>query len=402
MIGFDFFVDRFGIFLTLLFGFIGLMSFIYALVTIKEKGHRLEYYLMLLLLVGSGIGIALTYNLLLMFIFWEISTFAIWRAVAYYRGDQELAAGNLTFILNFAAATIMLLGILMVYLDNGTFNIFEIRAINDTAAIFILIGVLTKSVTMPLHIWLAPAYRAVPAAIGGCLAGIGENLGVIVFMRLFVTGTFFSPPFFNTVAWIAVASSIVAGGVAFRSDNLRNLLAFSTISQVGFILLAFAVGGTFGIVGGMLYILAHALAKSGLFYGVGVVEDSTGSDNLKNLSCLLRVSPALAVAMAFLAGSIVGFFPMIGFFSKLSVIVGAVQQSTASGVGAIIAAVFTLLYNTRFYHELFFGDECRSAKIKFKRPSYTGVTVVFILALISLLCGIFFYKPMSYLLAGGV
>ncbi len=402
MIGFDFFVDKFGIFLTILFGFIGLMSFIYGLATMREKGHRLEYYLMLLLLVGSGIGIALTYNLLLMFIFWEISTFAIWRAVAYYRADQDLSAGDLSFILNFGAATIMLLGLLMIYLDNGTFNIFQIRVINNTAAIFVLIGILTKSVTVPLHIWLAPAYRTVPSAIGGCLAGIGENLGVIVFMRLFVTGTFFSASFFNTVAWIAIASSIIAGGIALRSDNLRNLLAFSTISQIGFILLAFAVGGTFGVVGGMLYILAHALAKSGLFYGVGIVEDSTGSDNLKNISCLLRASPTLAVAMAFLVGSIVGFFPMIGFFSKLNVIIGAVEHSAVFGAGAIIAAVFTLLYSTRFYHELFFGDKCESKKIKFKRPSYTGITVVFILALVSLLCGIFFYKPMSFLLAGGM
>jgi formate hydrogenlyase subunit 3/multisubunit Na+/H+ antiporter MnhD subunit len=356
---------------------------------------------MLLLIVGSGIGVALSYNLLLIFVFWEISTFALWRSVGYYRGEKELGAANITFIVNFAAASIMLIGLIMLYLDNGTFNIFEIKVYSDVASVFILVGILAKSVTIPIHIWLAPAYNAIPSAIGGCFAGIAENLGAILFLRLFTTGYYFSPPFFNTVAWLAVVSSIIGGGVALRSNNLRNLLAFSTISQVGFILLGFAVAGTYGIVGGMLYILAHALAKSGLFYGVGIIEDSTGKDDLRNVACMIKVSPALAVGMAFLAGSIVGIFPMIGFFAKLGVIIAAVQKTAYLGIGAIVGAVFTLLYNTRFYHELFFGEKCDVLKVKAKRPSYVGVVVVFILALVSLLLGVFFFEPLNYLLAGG-
>ncbi|KPJ71153.1 hypothetical protein AMJ52_08925, partial [candidate division TA06 bacterium DG_78] len=217
MIGFDFFLDRFGISLSVLFAFIGFMSFIYSLATIKEKGHRLEYYLMLLLIVGSGIGVVLTYNLLLIFIFWEISTFSIWRAVGYHRKDESLTSANITFLINFGAATLMLIGLVMLYLDNGTFNIFEIKVYNNLASLFILIGILTKSVTIPMHIWLAPAYSAIPSAIGGCLAGIAENIGVILFFRLFTTGYYFSPEFFMTVAWLAIVSSIVAGGIALRS-----------------------------------------------------------------------------------------------------------------------------------------------------------------------------------------
>ncbi|KPJ72163.1 hypothetical protein AMJ52_07265, partial [candidate division TA06 bacterium DG_78] len=194
--------------------------------------------------------------------------------------------------------------------------------------------------------------------------------------------------------------SIVAGGIALRSDNLRNLLAFSTISQVGFILLGFAVAGTYGIVGGILYIITHALAKSGLFFGVGVIEDSTGKVNLGALCCMLKVSPPLGVSMALLAGSLAGFFPLIGFFAKLWVIIGAVEKTAYLGVGAIVAAVFTLLYIARFYHELFFRKA--HAKLpEIKRPSYTGVAVVFLMALVSLLLGILFFQPVNYLLASG-
>lgn len=400
MIGLDFFLDRFGIFLSVLFVFIGLMSFIYALATIREKGHRLEYYLMLLLIVGSGVGVALSYNLLLIFIFWEISTFAIWRTIGFYRKYEDLHAANIAFIINFAAAAIMLIGLVLIYLDNGTFNFFEITIYNELASVLILIGILAKSVTIPIHIWLIPAYKSVPSAIGGCLAGVAENIGVILFLRLFTNGSYFAPGFFNTVAWLAIASSIIAGGAALLSNNLRDWLAFSTISQIGFVLLGFAVGGEYGIIGGMLYILAHALAKSGLFYGVGVIEDSTGKDDLSTLCCMRKASPVLTVSMALLAGSIIGFFPMIGFFSKLSVIIGAVEKTAYFGIGAIVAAVFTLLYNARLYHGLFFAKEMvRMPEVK--RPSYTGVTVVFILALISLLLGIFFYQPVGYLISNG-
>ncbi|MDH4211704.1 MAG: proton-conducting transporter membrane subunit [candidate division WOR-3 bacterium] len=402
MIGLDFFVDHYGIFLSAIFVFIGLMSLIYGLATNREKGHRLEFYIMLFLIVGSGVGVALTYNLLLMYILWEISTFAVWRAVAYYRGDGEISAGTLTFLVNFAAATLMLIGFSILYMDNGTFNLPGIIVINDTAAILILIGILTKSVTIPLHIWLAPAYNAIPSAIGASLAGIAENLGAILFLRLFTMGNYAAPVFFNTVAWIAIISSIIGGGVALRVYKLRSLLAFSTISQLGFVILAFAVGGTYGILGGVLYIAAHALAKSGLFYGVGVIEDATGEDDMRNVACLLRLSPVLAVSMAMLVGSIVGFFPMLGFFSKLTVVIGAVEKTAYFGIGAIVAAIFTLLYNTRFYHELFFGERCDVYKLRAKRPSYTGVAVVFILAMVSLLLGIFFYQPVHYLTTGGL
>lgn len=401
MIGLDFFVDNYGLLLGALFVFVGLMSFVYALGTMREKGHRLEYYLMLLLITGSGVGVAFSYNILLIFVFWEISTFAAWRAVAYYRRAREIEASTWTFLVNYIAAGILFIGIMIIYNDNGTFSIFEITTVSDVAALFVLIGIMAKSVTVPLHVWLAPAYGAIPTALGGSLAGVAENIGVILFLRLFTLAGHGTPAFMDTVAWVAIVSSIVGGGVALRSNKLRNMLAFSTISQVGFVLLAFAVAGLYGVVGGVLYILAHALAKSGLFYGVGLIEDVTGEDDLTNMSCMLRLSPVLTLSMALLAGSLVGFFPLIGFFSKLAVIIAAVGRSPYLGVGAIASAVVTLLYITRFYHEVFFGDKCDIGKSRYKQPSSAAVGVVFILALLSVILGVMFYEPLGFLIAGG-
>jgi len=393
-----FLLDRSGIFLSITFIFIGLMSFIYALATIRQKGHKLEYYITLLLIIFSGIGVAVSTNLLFIFICWEIATFAVWRAVVFYRQPDQVSSGNVVFITNFISAALMLIGIGILYLDNNTLIISQIKQINLTSVILITIGIFTKSVVLPLHFWLIPAYTSIPSAIGGSLAGIAENLGLVLFFRFFSNNPNIPNDFFTIVAWLAAISSLVAGGAAYKTNRLRCLLAYSTISQVSFILLGFSVGGKFGISGAMLYILAHALAKSGLFYGVGTIEDVTGEANIKNISCMLRISPVLTVTMALLFGSIVGFFPMIGFFSKLMVLIGAVQNNIYFGFLAIASAIFTLLYSDRFYHELFYGEKCDIAELKFARkPRVVEIGVVFILTLLSLILGILFYEILTFI-----
>lgn len=394
---FYFLFDRFGIFLSITFIFIGLMSFIYALGTIKHKGHRLEYYIMLLLIILSGIGVALSNNILFIYICWEIAAFAVWRAVVFYRNPDQVSSGNVVFITNFVSGAIMLIGIGILYLNNNSLVISQIQTLDLTAIIMISIGIFTKSVILPLHFWLIPAYSSIPSAIGGALAGIAENLGLILFYRLFSTNAYVPDGFFTIIAWLAVISSLIAGGAAYRTNRLRYLLAYSTISQVGFILLGFSAGGQFGNSGAMLYILAHALAKSGLFYGVGTIEDITGEANIKNISCMLKVSPILTVMMALLFSSLVGFFPMIGFFSKLMVIIGAITRNIYFGFFAIASAIFTLLYSDRFYHELFYGEKCDIKEVKSaRRVGIVEIAVVFILTLFSLLLGIFFYEILAF------
>ncbi len=398
MMDFGFNFDKFGIFLSITFIFIGLMSLIYALATIRQKGHRLEYYIMLFLIVISGIAVGVSTNLLFIFIAWEVATFAVWRAVVYYRSPEQILAGNLVFITNFVSAGMMLVGIGILYIDNGSLLISNLEHFNLTAIILITVGIVAKSVILPLHFWLVPAYASIPSAIGGSLAGIAENLGLVLFYRLFCNNTHIPGEFFDIVSWIAVVSSLVAGGSAYRTNRLRYLLGYSTISQIGFILLGFAVGGTFGISGGMLYILAHALAKSGLFYGVGTIEDVTGEANIKNISCMLKVSPVLTVTMALLFGSIVGFFPLIGFFAKLMVIIVAVQKNIYFGFFSIASAIFTLLYSDRFYHEIFYGEKCDLEQMKIgRRPGVVETGVVFILTILSLILGIFFYEVLGFI-----
>jgi formate hydrogenlyase subunit 3/multisubunit Na+/H+ antiporter MnhD subunit len=402
MISRNFTLDNYGIFLGTLFMLIGLISFIYALATIRQKGHRLEYYLVLTLIVVSGVAAALSKNLLFIYVCWEVAAFAVWRAVGFYRRGGDLQNAMTVFIMNFTATVLMLVGILILYVRNATVVIDELSAMDTTAIVLIVLGIMVKSVILPLHTWLVPAYRAIPSAIGGCLAGVTENLGVVLFLRLFTSTALMPPDAAMFISWLAIISSIIGGGAALFATNLRELLAYSTISQVGFILLGFAVGGKYGAIGGLLFIVAHALAKSGLFYGVGMIEDVTGKDDLRNIGCLVRLSPTLAISMALLFGSIVGFFPLIGFFAKLYVVFAAVEKTAYLGVAAIVSAAFTVLYNSRFSQELFFNPKMCELVPRLKRPSTTGTVLVFVLALISIMLGIFFYQPIAFLMGGSL
>jgi len=369
------------------------MSIIYSLTSLREKRHRLKYYLFLLLITFFSICIALSYNLLLIYIFWEIANYTQWRLTNFYHKDQSYQRINIAFLLNIVSTILIIIGLTISYFGNRTFNSLEIKIYNSIASMLILFGILAKSLLLPIHTWFVPGYKKVPITTCSMLAGITINLGIIFFFRLFTNSNHILPGFFILVAWLATVTSITTGFVALIVTNIRDLLMFSMLSQTGFILLGLAVGGRYGITGGILYILAHALAQSGLFFGVGIIEDSTGKNDLKTVGGMLPESQVLGFSMALLAGSLVGFSPMIGFISKLSVVIGAVLRNHYLGAGAIASVVVTLFYCLRFYHGIFFGKKIE----KNKKLNYAGITIVFILAMISLFLGIFFYKPVNCL-----
>jgi formate hydrogenlyase subunit 3/multisubunit Na+/H+ antiporter MnhD subunit len=191
--------------------------------------------------------------------------------------------------------------------------------------------------------------------------------------------------------------------------------------------LGFAVGGNYGLVGALLYMAGHAVAKAGLFYATGVVQDATGTDELSRLGGFARRSPTLAVAAAALLFSVIGLPPMVGFFAKLGVMVGAASGSLLLAVGAAGAALFTLLYLGRFYAAVFLGDARgtpvestlnqpgsrlrwmsdsvtgRGDPIREQPVSRAGVALVVLMALVVLAGGLMWFLPAQFLAgaAGG-
>ena len=391
---------RLELFFTLVLGLVGLAALFYSLAKIRAgAGQVAEYFVFLVLLVASGIGVVYARNLLVIFAFWELAALALWRLVAFYRGEEELGAAFWALLVNFASAALMLVGLVLILLERSTLNLDALRGqtLPFWPAMLVLVGILAKSATLPLYIWLPRAYKAAPAPVCALLSGVAENIGIILFFKLFVLTVRVPDGFMVMVAGLAVVSSLVAGGIALNAGTIRTTLAYSTVSQLGFIFLGLSLTGYYGITAGLLYVAAHAVAKAGLFFAAGLVEDSAGHGELDRLGGAARVSPVLAVAAGMLVLSIMGIPPFLGFFAKLGVIIAAVRYSLLLGAGAIVAALFTLLYLVRLYTKVFTG----AAKTPEMKP-VNGflVGIVLVLALVSLAAGIAYYLPVKLIESG--
>uniref|UniRef100_A0A7C4CC80 NADH dehydrogenase n=1 Tax=candidate division WOR-3 bacterium TaxID=2052148 RepID=A0A7C4CC80_UNCW3 len=391
----DFAAGRTELFFTAVFGFVTVLVLLYSIARIRGSfGQVAEYYVFVLLLAAAGLGMVYARNLLLMFVCWEVATVAVWRLVAYYRREQDAAAGAWALYVNFAAAAVMLIGFVLLLVESGSLCLGDL--VGDqlplVPASLILVGILAKSATLPLYVWLPKAYDSAPAPVCALLSGIAENLGVVLFLKLFVLTVGLPAGFALFCGGLAVLSSLIAGGVALRATTMRGVLAYSTISQLGFILLGVAMAGRSGLIGALLYVMAHAVAKTGLFLGAGAVEDSAGTGELKELGGIARSAPALAGAFAVLSLSVMGMPPLAGFFAKVGVILAATRQSMVLGAGSVVAALFTVLYLSRLYMRVFLGQSAVPAGAT--KPLSRFVTaLVVVAALVSVAGGVLWFAP---------
>jgi len=417
---FNFGIGPYELFFTAIFVFIGLMALLYSLTRIKgDRTHLAEYYIFLIVMVGAGLGVVFARDLLLIFVFWELATISLWRLVSYFRNIDGVNAGLWALYINFAAAAVMLVGLVLIQVEQGSWSLNELtgKALPVFTAILVLIGIVAKSATLPLYIWLPRAYRQAPAPVCALLSGVAENLGLVLFLKLFVLTVKVPESFFLMGAILAVGSSLIAGGVALTTKTIRETLAYSTVGQLGFILLGFVVAGYYGVMGGLLYVLAHAVAKAGLFFTAGVVEDSRGTGELDKLGGFAHISPALAGAAGVLTLSIMGLPPTLGFFAKMGVIIGAVQKNLLLGIGALIAALFTMFYLSRLYARIFLGKINHnenisslptprlrqselveeSLSVRSDQVSRLVVALVIIMAVVTVLLGILWTLPVRFL-----
>jgi formate hydrogenlyase subunit 3/multisubunit Na+/H+ antiporter MnhD subunit len=186
---------------------------------------------------------------------------------------------------------------------------------------------------------------------------------------------------------IAALSALVSAGAALIETDLKRIIAYSTVSQIAFIFLGFAVGNEVGVVGALLYILMHGLAKGGLFLCAGIVEQNSGTKDITKLGGLFRTMPVTSVAFLFCAFSVMGVPPFGGFFSKYLVISGAVQSGKLWLAFVFLAvAMLTLLYLLRIVNMVFFGAPRGSPA---REGSRTMVASVAALAFLSVAAGVF-------------
>ncbi len=395
-----FHADRLAVFMALVSTSVGAIIVFYSWGYISDYEHRNEYYFMVVLFLGAMMGLVFARNLIFLYLFWEITAIACWRLIGFFREKTYVLRADKAFLITVFGAVTMLIGFIAVGAEAGTFDlgVLKGRAISNLAVGLMLVGILSKSATLPLHTWLPDAGVA-PSPVTALLhAAVLVKIGVYVFARLLVATFVVDPVWHQIVPWIAGASALVSAGAALIDTDLKRIVAYSTVSQLGFIFLGLSVDNQMAVGGGLLYILMHGIAKGGLFLCAGIVEHGTHCKDITRLGGLIRTMPVTAVSFVLCAFSVMGIPPFGGFFSKYLVITGAVTSGQlAVAFTFVFGAFLTILYLFRVFTRVFLGEPGDAAKGHDGHAPHEGsremVLSVAALAVLALVSGLLVKLP---------
>jgi NADH:ubiquinone oxidoreductase subunit 5 (subunit L)/multisubunit Na+/H+ antiporter MnhA subunit len=389
--------DRLAVFMALVSTGVGAIIVYYSWGYIEEFGHRDEYYFMVVLFLGSMMGLVFSRNLLFLYLFWEITAIACWRLIGFFREKVQVLRADKAFLITVFGALAMLVGIIAVGAEYGTFDLGKLagRPISNVAVALLLVGIFAKSATLPLHTWLPDAGVA-PSPVTALLhAAVLVKIGVYVFVRLLVATFTIDVVWHEIVPWIAGVSALVSACAALVETDIKRIIAYSTISQLGFIFLGLSVNGEMAVGGGLLYILMHSIAKGGLFLCAGIVEHNTHCKDIRKLGGLFKAMPVTAISFALCAFSVMGIPPFGGFFSKYLVITGTLASGQIPvALVFVFGAFLTVLYLFRVFTKVFLGEPGEAVVgHPVREGSHEMVISVAILAAGALASGIFVGPP---------
>ncbi len=391
VINFGLNLDALSVFMSFTASLIATLIAIYSLGYIEHGDHEPEYYFIVTLFVGAMMGLVFSSSLIFIYLFWEISALACWRLIGYYREPEYIWKADKAFLLTFGGAVLMLLGFGLVFGQYGTFdlvgpNSLAGKPISAMALTLIMAGIFSKSATVPLHTWIPDAGVA-PSTITSLLhAAILVKIGLYAFARMFLNGMVIPQHYLVWILGFAMASAFISGCGALMETNIKRVLAYSTVSQIGYMFLGFAAAASWGYIGAILYIMAHGLAKGGLFLCAGIIEHGTHTKDMTKMGGLVKKMPITAVVYIVCALSIAGIPPLAGFFAKDFVITGLMEGGhPVIATLAILTAILTLMYMLRSFHMVFLGAP-RGESHHEGSPIMVGVVAV--IAALTLLSGL--------------
>ncbi len=333
----------------------------------EHTGQRavddVRFYGFLLLFMAAMVGLVLAQDLLLIFMFWDLTAIASFFLIGFDRDDEESRESALMALLVTGITAIgVLIGAVLLWTEYGTFSlplIFEAARSSSTvtwAVSLILVGALAKSAQFPFHFWL-PRAMAAPTPVSSYLHSAAMvAAGVFLIGRIYPLVAL-DDTLRDALVVIGAASMVVGGVVALTRDGFKQVLAYSTISQYGYVVLMFGLGGTYGVGGATFYVIAHAIAKSALFMTAGAVTEATGESTLHNVGGLARRMPLLAVGSGFAAMAMMALPLSIGFFKDELFFAAATETGRGMQLFAVIGAALSFAYIGRWWTGMFLGEE---------------------------------------------
>ncbi|SDH36043.1 monovalent cation/H+ antiporter subunit A [Pseudomonas panipatensis] len=384
-------LDGLGFLFALLILGIGLLVILYARYYLAEQEPTGRFYAFLLLFMGAMLGVVLSENLLLMLVFWELTSLSSFLLIGFWNQRSDARKGaRMSLAVTGGGGLALLAGILLIGHVVGSFElsrVLEARALLQGSPLFplalvlVLLGVFTKSAQFPFHFWL-PHAMAAPTPVSAYLhSATMVKAGVFLLARLYpvLAG---NDLWFYLVSLTGLATLLLGAFTALFQNDLKGLLAYSTISHLGLITLLFGLDSPMGNVAAIFHIINHATFKASLFMAAGIIDHETGSRDMRRISGLWKYMPHTAVLAMVASASMAGVPLLNGFLSK-EMFFGETLSWSMSGSFkwlmpslATLGALFSVSYSVRFIHDVFFnGEPLNLPKQPHEPPRYMKVPV---------------------------
>ena len=367
-VNFSFLLDGYTLFFILLITGMGSLILLYSREYMAHHPHRLKFYGWMLAFTGAMIGLVISSNLVVLYLFWEMTTISSFFLIGLSDREEESRWNAVqALVITTLGSLAMLAGFLLIYAALGTLELPEIWAgaeeLRESSLLIpivalVLIGAVTKSALFPFHIWL-PSAMVAPTPVSAYLhSATMVTAGVFLVARL--TPAFVGVPEWEvTLVTLGMVTLVVGGVLALRQHDLKALLAYSTVSQLGMMMALYGLGTELAAEAATLQLMSHATFKGSMFLVAGAIEHETGTRDLRRLGGLAGAMPGLAVVAAIAALSSGGIPPLNGFVSKEALLDASLEPSGIKGwvvpLVLVVGSAITLAYSLKYLVGPFFG-----------------------------------------------
>jgi multicomponent Na+:H+ antiporter subunit D len=398
-------MDGFTAIIVCIINLISFLSAFYSISYIKRYTAENYFYALFCLMIAGMNGVVISGDLFNIFVFLEISVISSYALVAFGVEKNELEASFKYQVLGGLASFLILIGIGLIYWKAKTLNIADIKtAFNNGydrtyytfVQILILSGFGLKAAIIPFHAWLPDAHSSAPSPISAMLSGVLiKAVGIYVIIRLFFNMFVISESMSILITTLGTLSMVIGVFLAIGQWDIKRLLAYHSISQMGYVVLSVGMGmilivrgdrpevATLAIMGGIFHLVNHAAFKGLLFLNAGAIEYATGTRDLKEMGGLAKSMPATSATSFVASMSISGIPPFNGFFSKLVIIIAAVMgRFYLLAALAVIVSIITLASFLKFQRYAFYNK----TDIKRDKIKEVPFPMVFSMVVLSVIC----------------
>jgi len=397
-IKFGFLVDMVSLPIGLITAVISTLSCFYSIKYMSNMENLPFYYMNLLFFMTGMIGVVFSINLIEFYLFWELMLVPSYLLIAQWgTSRRRLSIGFKYFIFTHAGALLMLLGILSIFSYTMTFNLVELPLKADlippsvAPIIFtlLLLGFFVKMAVFPLHTWLPDAHSEAPTPISAMLSGIMIKCGAYGIGRILLT--VFSSRMIQASDYLltlAIVTMIYGGLMALAQTDIKRLLAYSSISQIGYIVFGFASVSELGVMGSLLHIVNHAICKALLFMCAGSIIHQTGTRSIEKMSGLMTKMPITSLAALIGIFSLSGAPPLNAFWSEWMIFAGGLASGKVGfAFVGVASTIVTAGYFLWFAWRVFFGSLPKRLEHVTESPRMLLIPIV-ILASAAIIFGI--------------